>query len=37
MASGGDGGRELVQGEGIGKPWGRCWLREEPEPQWMKR
>ena len=25
------GGRELVQSEGIGEPWGRCWLREGPE------
>ena len=29
------GGRELVQSEGIGEPWGRCWLREGPELRWM--
>lgn len=29
------GGRELVQSEGMGEPWGRCWLREGPEPGWM--
>ena len=30
------GGRELVQMEGVGEPWGRCWKRGGPEPRWMK-
>ena len=29
--------RELAQSEGIGESWGRCWLREGPEPRWMKQ